>query len=213
MNDFVFNRSLEILEELCKRGTQEEVNLNGNGESLLDPCLPERVAKVKKVVRDRPVALSTNGIALTTKLARDLNLAGINRVDLSPHSPAHVRKAVIMLVDEGIMGVVNAGPMINSHNWAGQLPQKDQVKVVQPIPCFPLKRGAGYIQKEGTISPCCYDYKNLGCFGTVFEKNILEKPILPYSLCETCHQRILPETIRRINESPDNNEHRIEQRL
>ena len=72
MSDEVFYKSLELLKVLCDRGTQREVNLNGNGESTLDPDLPERIRATKDVVGDRFVRMCTNGVNMTYSLAHIL---------------------------------------------------------------------------------------------------------------------------------------------
>ena len=61
MSDEVFVASLDWLRRLCDLGTQREVNLNGNGESLLDPQIIERTAAVIKVMGSRQVSYRTRG--------------------------------------------------------------------------------------------------------------------------------------------------------
>lgn len=188
MSDEVFEQSLKVLEVLCRRGTQKEVNMNGNGESCLDPKLCDRIRAVREIVGDRQVALSTNGLNMTPELAKNLKDSGIDRVDISPHSPFHVRRAVIMMSDAGLVGIVNMGPMIMSHNYAGQLEPENSIEVRFDLRCDPLLEGRGYIQSEGNVTPCCFDYRNLGVFGTVFDEDLFEREIRPFELCKTCHQ-------------------------
>ncbi len=54
--------------------------------------------------------------------------------------------------------------------------------------CDPLIDGRAYVQSEGDVVPCCYDYRNLGRIGHVFDQDILERELKPFALCETCHQ-------------------------
>jgi MoaA/NifB/PqqE/SkfB family radical SAM enzyme len=57
MDEATFERSLYWLQMLCDLGTQKEVNLNGNGESLLDPQIPERIRRVKDIMGERRVCM------------------------------------------------------------------------------------------------------------------------------------------------------------
>lgn len=194
MCDEVFDRTLEVLKMLCDRGTQREVNMNGNGESCLDPDLPERIRRVKDIVGPkRKVAMCTNGVNMTFEMAKELRECGLDQLDLSPHSPYHARKAVIHMVKAGWggHGVINNGPINASHNWAGQLEPEHTIEcMLNGLKCDPLIEGRGYVQAEGGITPCCYDYRNLGVFGNIFDEGLLDRPMKPYILCYTCHQRI-----------------------
>lgn len=194
MTDDVFERTLVVLKALCDRGTQREVNMNGNGESCLDPQLPERIRRVKDIVgADRQVGMSTNGVNMTYELARALRDSGLDRLDISPHSAYHARRAVIYMVKAGWAGrgIINTGPINASHNWAGQLEPEHTIECrMDGIPCDPLIEGRGYVLAEGNVTPCCYDYRNLGVFGSVFDGDLLDRPVRPYNLCYTCHQRI-----------------------
>jgi hypothetical protein len=195
MSDEVFDKSLELLRETVSRGTQMEVNLNGNGESLLDPQIVERVKRVKAVMGGRRVRFCTNGLLMTDEIARALKAAGIDDIDVSIHSAKHARKAYLSILKAGIPSVVATGPIQYPHNWAGQLEPENTLDVeLYGIACDPLIHGYGYIQKEGNISPCCFDYQNLGTFGTVFDADIFDRPIKPYALCDKCHQ-VIPEEI------------------
>ena len=198
MREDVFDLTLQLLKELCNRGTQKEVNMNGNGESFLDPNLVDRVSRVKKVVGERQVCLSTNGINLTSEKVRSLKGVGLDRLDISPHSPFRARKALEILRESGMGGVLNVGPIYSSHNWAGQLEPEKSIRNVKRIMCIPLQEGRGYVQAEGTISPCCYDFRNLGTFASVFDRNALDKPMSDFSLCKTCHQIIDQQTMERM---------------
>lgn len=190
MSEMVFQQCVKLVKTLTDRGTQKELNLNGNGESLLDPQLVERIAKLRKTLGDEiKIQLSTNATLLTPQLAADLKGAGITRVDLSPHKSDAVRKARFYLMEAGIGGVINPGPLVMSHNWAGQLEPENSIPLPpQGLKCDPLIDGRAYIQSEGDVVPCCYDYRNLGRIGHVFDSDILERELKPFELCETCHQ-------------------------
>lgn len=195
MDEPTFERSLYWLQMLCDLGTQKEVNLNGNGESLLDPDLPSRIRRVKDIMGDRRVCMCTNGTHMTYEMACKIRDAGIDQCDLSPHSPFHARKAAIAMMQAKLTGIINMGSIVMSHNWAGQLEPHNSIEMIFSCQCDPLMEGRGYIQREGGISPCCYDFRGLGQFGTVFDEDLLEHPIFPYSLCATCHQVIPAEVI------------------
>lgn len=203
MSDEVFERSLRWLKALCERGTQGTINLNGNGESCLDPRLPERIRSVKDVMGYGAVNMCTNGVNLTEEMAIKIRDAGIDQFDVSPHSPFHARRAVQIMRKAGLRGIVNFGTIMQPHNWAGQIEPQNCVDEVAKIPCVPLIEGRGYIQKEGNVSPCCYDFRNLGTFGTVFDDDLLEKEIRPFVLCQRCHQVIPEEVLSEVMYVPE----------
>lgn len=195
MTDDIFDASCKLLEKLCARGTQQEVNLNGNGESCLDPQLAERVLRVKRIVgKERKVQLSTNGINLTAEMALDLKHAGLDMLYISVHSPYHTRRAVDIVKSAGLPGAINPGPFVASHNWAGQLEQEHRVRIDFRIECHPLKEDRGYITRDGYITPCCYDYRNLGAYAHVMDDDAVTRSGQQYALCRDCHQVITDKT-------------------
>ena len=190
MTDDTFDASLRWLRALCDLETQQEVNLNGNGESTLDPKLVYRARRVKDIMGERSVQFCTNALLLTKKLIYDLKDAGVDRIDLSIHSAYNVRRCVGLLADAQMPSVVNAGTVMSSHNWAGQLEKEHEVDICYTIPCHPIIQGRGYIDSDGYVTPCCYDYLRLGAFGTVFNVDLLDREVKPFSLCKTCHQTL-----------------------
>lgn len=203
MTDAVFERCVEIVKQLSDQGTQKELNLNGNGESLLDPQLVKRIAAIRKKVDGKlHIQLSTNGVLLTPSLAADLKQAGINRLDLSMHSPMHARRARDAIIGAGLQGIPTIGPISGAHNWAGQLEPEHCTKYEpRGVRCDPLIEGRAYIQSEGDVVPCCYDYRNLGKIGHVFNDDILERELKPFALCERCHQIIPTQTAKNESKS------------
>jgi len=198
MSDSVFSASVKLLKRLVDRGTQKEISLNGNGESFLDTSLIERVKTVRKILGDNNLLLmSTNSTLVTKEIAISLKDAGLDEIHTSIHKPEAVRKALPIFSDAGLKTVINAGVIIFSHNWAGQLEDENKVpkERLPDIQCDPLIDGRGYVSAEGNISPCCYDYRNIGVFGTVFNKDILDKEYGAYELCRGCHQVIPPELL------------------
>jgi len=211
MSDEVFERALFWLGILCRRGTQKEIWMNGLGESCLDPQLFERIRKAKDIMGDRQVGLCTNGVNMTYEMAKGLKDTGLDQLDISPHSAFHTRRAVSFIVKAGwgnTDSVINTGIFNGTHNWCDQLEPENQVETPltdMGVICDPLVEGRGYIWKEGGLTPCCYDYRFLGKFGTVFDEDLLSKPIKPFKLCEKCHQRIPEKIIAEYNrENPDN---------
>lgn len=203
MSDEVFEKSLYWLDILCRRGTQQEVWLNGLGESCLDSKLLERVRATKDIVGDHQVGICTNGVNLTYELAKGLMDSGLDKLDISPHSAFHTRRAVSFMIKAGWAerSAINPGIFNATHNWCGQLEPENRVESYlysMGINCDPLTEGRGYIWKEGRLSPCCYDYQLLGTFGSVFDDDLLNRPIRDFELCPHCHQKISKETMEKI---------------
>ena len=200
MTDNAFVRSCDLIQKLCDKGTQREIFLNGNGESLLDSKIIERIGIIREIMgKDRQIGLSTNGLLIDENMTRKLSASGLSRLDISCHSPYHTRRAAHLLTRVGMQGIVSFGAILQSHNWAGQLEPENTIDCKLNNICDPLIEGRGYILCEGNITPCCYDYRNLGVFGTVFAiDKALDAEVRAYQLCETCHQRI-PEYLLKEN--------------
>ena len=181
LSDFHFDHTINVLSELCNRGTQQEVSMQGNGESFLDPQLFKRIARVKYILgSNRLVFMCSNGEILAGKdgeeLAIKLKASGLDRCDLSIHRPDWARKAIQNLYKAGIPCIVNPGAITSPHNWAGQLPEEEQVPItVQGVPCDPIAEGRGYVQSYGGVSPCCYDYRGWGSIGNIDDDKILDR--------------------------------------
>ena len=200
MSDEVFEKCLDLLTDLCTRNTQAEVNMNGNGESFLDPKMFSRIAAVRNVIgKDRLLNISTNGLIMSDEIAQALKHSGLDQMQVSVHRPEVARLAGQTLAINGMKGSFNFGAVSAPHNWAGQIAKEHWVRVLPKIPCHPLMEGRGYVSVEGNISPCCYDYRLLGAFGTVFDSDLVQREVKPFSLCETCHQEIPEEIAREYN--------------
>jgi len=193
MTDAIFNRALYWLEWCCKNGTQGAIALNGNGESTLDYKLCDRITEVKKIIGNRKVLLSTNGMNMTVELAKRLKRSGLDQIDLSTHNTDKARIAAQMLHMAGLRGAVTHGPVALAHNWAEQLEPSNCV-IILPAKnknfeiCENIAEGRGYIQSEGDVTVCCYDYKNLGSYGHVNDNDLNLKEIKKFELCDNCHQ-------------------------
>jgi hypothetical protein len=201
MTDKVFDQACIVLKELCDRGTQREIHLNGNGESLLDYKLIDRIKKVREIMGpNRHIGLSTNGVLINKNSAKELKESGLSQLDISPHWPYHARRAAYLMFESGMKkGMVSMGCMVMSHNWAGQLEPEHSIKCVLKNQCDPLIEGRGYVLSEGNVTPCCYDYRNLGVYGNVFDDDLLDRQIKPFELCKTCHQIIPPFILKEHN--------------
>lgn len=191
MREEVFEASLELLALLVGLGTQgDTINLNGNGESLLDPDLPARVKRVKDLMGPkRTVQMATNGKRLTERLAMDLADAGLDNLEVSPHDPMAAARALHIAHRMGLEAKFTIGTVVAPHEWAGQhrwLP----LGVTFRIPCDPLIEGRLYIQSDGSLVPCCYDFQNLSRLGSVTQPQgeIMKIELKPFNLCRTCHQ-------------------------
>lgn len=206
MTNPVFYRSLELLSHLVSSNTQQEINLNGNGESLLDPDIFKRIKEVKDIMGCGKVQLSTNATLLTESNVEKLKETGIDEIHISLHDIAAVRLAVIRLHEAKIPFIINTGTFAYSHNWAGQLEEENSVpkKYLPIIDCDPLIEGRGYISSEGFISPCCYDYQLLGSFAHVedYMDKILDTNYTDFSLCNTCHQKLPVKEKENVNFKP-----------
>lgn len=197
MSEEVFSATLEVLKELCARGTQAELNMNGNGESFLDPALFSRLRRAKEVIGpSRRLNMSTNGIIMSDDIAKALKASGLDDIQVSIHRPEVARISGQILATNGIRGSFNFGAVSSPHNWAGQIEPEHCVRVLPSIPCHPLMEGRGYVSAEGHLSPCCYDYQLLGVFGDIHSSDLLAREIVPFSLCQTCHQ-VIPDEIKQ----------------
>lgn len=202
MSDETFDMVLYWIETLVSRETQREVSVQGNGESFLDPKLFERIKMLKEIVpENRPVIMCTNGqhLAENPDLAYELKESGIDRCDISVHKSEWARKAAIALYKAKVPAGLAHGPITASHNWAGQLESDNSIDVLPAVQCLPLMEGRGYVQSNGNVSPCCYDYRHLGMFGSVYDDDLTDKEIRPYELCRTCHQTIPYDILKAHN--------------
>lgn len=195
MNDEVFEASLSWLKVLCDNGTQQELNMNGTGESFLDPQLFSRIRRAREVMGlNRVISMSTNGIIMSDEIAKKIASSGLTDISVSIHRTEAARNAGQILATNHVRGSFNYGTVTSPHNWAGQLDPEHNARILPDIVCHPLIEGRGYISVEGNVSPCCYDYRFLGVFGTVFDKDLDQRPVAPFALCRTCHQQI-PQAI------------------
>ena len=190
MSEEVFAQTLVLLGKTCKAGTQQEVWLNGNGEPLLDPDVVDRVRRTKEVIGHHgQVMMCSNGLPLSYSLALKLKEAGLDRLDISVHSPTHARAAIDIIKTVKIPCRLATGSVMEPHNWAGQI-KRALVNHQPKLACAHLIEGRGYVQSEGVVSTCCLDYRHLGIIGSVFDSDILEREVKPYELCDSCHQYI-----------------------
>lgn len=197
MSEEIFDRSLFWLKKLCDAGTQQEVNMNGTGESFLDTQLFSRIRKAKEIVgKDRRVSMSTNGLIMSDDIARTLLASGLDDITISVHRTEVARLAGQILATNHVKGTFNFGAVNAPHNWAGQLDKSQNVRILPDIPCHPLIEGRGYISVEGNVSPCCYDYRLIGVYGTVLDSDLDKKEIVPFDLCQHCHQ-LIPDEIAK----------------
>lgn len=85
-DDFMSQQVFHSLTPLFER--LESLNLNGVGESLMHPDLPAFIAFARaRVPQTCVIGFQSNGMLLTTSLARQITQAGLDRVCFSVDSP------------------------------------------------------------------------------------------------------------------------------
>lgn len=161
-----FERTLEHVAYLCRAGTQGEVSLTGLGEALLYPRFEEAARRVREVVGQRVIVLSTNGLAVTRELARLLCELHIG-VYVSLHRPEVATPALVMLQEAGCGTATNTGFVDSSLDWAGQVEWHVSAPRVQ---CGYLTQGWAVVRQNGDIDACCMDAHDLHPIATVWDE-------------------------------------------
>lgn len=193
MQDDVFDAACSVIKQTVKNGTQKEVWMNGIGESFLDKQLFKRIAIIRSIIgKDRFLGMSTNATLISKNNIDAICDCGLSQLDISLHSPEAVRKALPLLKNKKIKVLLTKGAVEPSHNWCGQLEPENEIELNDKIKsdCPLVVEGRGYVSVEGIITPCCFDYRNLGAYGTVFASDIFDKEIKHFELCKTCHLTI-----------------------
>ena len=191
-DDFV--ACLGILKVFCDRGTQQEVNLAGIGEStLLGDLFIERLRRVRETVGpDRRIVISTNGLHLNDEFAAKMAQHGLE-VQVSLHvglKRAHA--GIVALQRAGIYQGVGYAPAEASVSWAGQV---DWIDNAPNFGCDWLVKGKTMALADGRLAACSLDATGETTVGTLKElRDALEsgRNILTGTseLCRKCHHRI-----------------------
>ena len=148
-----FERTLEHVAYLCKAGTQGEVSLTGLGEAILYPRFVEAMWRVRNLIGDRELILSTNGVDMTPELARELASARVG-VYVSLHRPEVAAPAMEMLRAAHCPMGTNVGFVDSALDWAGQV---DWHVSAPRAMCGYLSRGWAVVRQNGSINACCMD--------------------------------------------------------
>lgn len=184
----VFERTLVHVAHYCEQGTQTEVSLTGIGEAVLHPRFEEALFRVRELIGSRPIAMSTNGVSMTPRLAAILTHFGVI-VYLSTHRPEKAGAAWEMLrAARGSIGT-NTAFVNSSMDWAGQVKWHVSAPVAQ---CQYLTLGWGVIRQDGAVNACCMDAHSLHPIATVWDEpgSFVTAPM---PLCAGCHLTVPAE--------------------
>ena len=204
MTEETFERSLFWLKKFVARGTQEELNFFGVGESLLHPNLVGWIRRTREIMpRYLRLLINTNGILFTEDLGRALYDAGVDKIDLTDHEAEASMRAIFAL--RRITRQYNPSQDIESrwgysrdgikhpNNWGGLLDWIPEVQHPRYL-CPWLSKGQVMIMSNGDVTRCCQDAFRRGVLGTVWDE-VDTIPYGPYIQCSTCHE-IVPDLFR-----------------
>lgn len=161
-----FERTLEHVKYLCRKGTQGEVSLTGLGEALLYPRFTEAVERTRATIGGRLLVMSTNGVDMTPEIAQVLAQYDV-AVYVSLHRPEVAAPALRMLEAAGCRHGHNSGFVDSSLDWAGQVDW--HVSAPRAL-CGYLSRGWAVVRQNGNIDACCMDAHDLYPVGTVWDE-------------------------------------------
>ena len=180
----LFHRALEWVQFYIHEGTQNELVLHGLGESTMHPNFSEMIREARRVLVNKPILFSTNGVSLTEEHVKACKLYGIG-VHVSLHRPEKVAPATSLLRKHNVPALVHANFAIgNAMDWAGQV----DWEVTTPTRdlCRWLAEGWGLVLSDGRITTCCLDTEGDGIIGNIND-DIGHLYVKPYKLCEKCH--------------------------
>lgn len=184
-----FERSIELVWQLHKNGTQTELNLAGIGESTMHPRFYEFVEHARVVLGPRiDLVLATNGLDMTRELAAHLERYGV-RTWVSLHRPEKAGPAVNLLREAGALAGVSADPSIAAIDWAGQV--KWQRSAGERGLCPWTHAGRVMLMADGRFTRCCLDADGRGLLGHIDQG--LPEYTSPYVLCAKCDLNAGPE--------------------
>lgn len=185
-----FERTLEHVAYLCSAGTQTEVSLTGLGEAILHPRFTEAMWRVREVIGDRMLIISTNGVDVTQELARELAAARVG-VYVSLHRPEVATPAMEMLRRAGCSVGTNVAFVDSALDWAGQVDWHVSAPRVQ---CGYLTKSWAVVRQNGSIDACCMDAHDKYRVATVWDE---PGTLLTHAtnLCAGCNFSV-PEELR-----------------
>jgi len=185
-----FERCLEWAQNYAEMGTQPELSLTGLGEALLHPLVLDICKLARSALPTARLLLATNGISLTTEVARELAKHSVE-VFISTHRPEKAGPAIEIAKQYGILGGVNHAFATSSIDWAGQVDW--YVSAPSNMACLYLRDGWGTVLQNGDIVTCCMDAHGTHIVGNVADE-IGSVNVAPFKLCGQCSLNIeLPE--------------------
>lgn len=184
-----FRAALSLVKYFARRGTQQELNLFGIGEPLLNPDIVKMVEEARRAMPiSKPVHLNTNGNNLTIELARGLKAAGISSVHVTGHDPRTAAAAIRMLQILEIPCALSVDFMAYPNDWAKQI---EWFPPLYSTPCPWLNLGQCMVAWDGQVTTCCLDASGFGVIGTVND-DPASLMVRPFALCHNCHHIVPP---------------------
>ena len=179
-----FHRALEWVKYYISEGLQNELVLHGLGESTMHPNFTEMIRDARRVLPNKPILFSTNGVSLTEEHVKACKLYGIG-VHVSLHRPEKVAPATSLLRKYDVPSLVHANFAIgNAMDWAGQVDW--EVTAPRNDLCRWLAEGWALVLSDGRITTCCLDTEGDGIIGHI-NNEIGKLTTQPYKLCQSCH--------------------------
>lgn len=194
MSEAHYRRALGWVSYFKTRGTQNEINLAGIGESTMHPDFVRFVHLAREVVGEgHRVLFATNGLLMTDEMARELAPAK-PLVWVSMHRPEKAGPAVEMLKRVGLLAGVSADPALSAIDWGGQV---DWYVTAPSKQCMWVKGGMAFVMADGRVSKCCLDATGEGVFAEITD-DLTKFETSPWVLCHTCDQDVgVPITVPR----------------
>lgn len=184
-----YQQALDHVRYFVQQGTQTEVSLTGIGEAILHPDFVPMTAALRQVLGPRrKIVLSTNGVAMTDALAREIVALQV-QVYVSLHRPEVAGPAIEMLRRAGCVSATTDKFVTMASNWAGQV---DWYVSSERYYCGYLTRKWVVVRASGAIDQCCWDAHDKHPIGHVSDApgSLMVHAI---GLCATCHQKHPPE--------------------
>lgn len=187
MSRETFEKAVALAEVFVRRGTQNELNLAGIGESTLHPEFADFVRHAReRLGRLTKLIFATNGIIHDEGM-----IAAIAPyrpvVYVSLHRPEKAGPAIELYKKYGLLGGVSADPSISANDWAGQVAWHNSG---DKLSCQWINKGRVMVMADGRITRCCLDASGAGVLGHVETYTQLTEGTSPYDLCKTCYQVI-----------------------
>jgi hypothetical protein len=189
MSEDVYLAALVWARKFARRGTQQELNLAGIGESTMHPDFVRWTHLAREAVGPAcRIVLATNGLLMTDEMAQAIAPAR-PMVWVSLHRPEKAGPAVEALKRAGIFAGVSMDPALAAIDWAGQVDW--HVSVPERRQCQWVRNGLAFVMSDGRVSSCCLDSDGSGVFASdIRTANMDVMTTQPYRLCETCNQEV-----------------------